>query len=270
MMLRCVILMVLTCLGGCATNGTARLHEVTAPCAVRDCTLAAMVRGITDADYHGEVANLRALEARLVSLTKREGANLDARYWLGFARWRAALNWSNEGGTFADVDPLLLAALSDFEALVQQDAQNIEAHVGIAGVAGARLFLSKGNPDVVRSALQRSGASYAALREPAKKQLRAAWVVGLAMYGAPSDPPARKHAAIDLLRSALANAPSESGTALSPTWGRPEVMSSLAWMLFDQQGKNTESSSLVKSALQLRPDWHYLQVFLAPSITLGD
>ncbi|MBL8513273.1 MAG: hypothetical protein JNJ55_04715 [Betaproteobacteria bacterium] len=90
------------------------------------------------------------------------------------------------------------------------------------------------------------------------------------MYGAPTSPPERKQAAIDLLRHALGpaatGAPSDLAPPLAPQWGRVESMSSLAWMLFDRQGRNAESTRLVAEAMKLRPDWHYLVATLAPAL----
>ncbi|MBL8514745.1 MAG: hypothetical protein JNJ55_12215, partial [Betaproteobacteria bacterium] len=169
-----VYLVTLMLLAGCAAGKHHRLHAVTSACALRHCTLAEIARDVTDADYRGEVGNLRGLSERLSKISAESPNDADARYWLGFAKWRIALNWINDGATRSDVDPVLISALAEFESLVARDPRNVEAHAGIVGVLGARLFLSGGDAEVVQTAMQRGGPSLAALREPARTNLRAA------------------------------------------------------------------------------------------------
>ncbi|MBL8516758.1 MAG: hypothetical protein JNM76_07285 [Betaproteobacteria bacterium] len=254
-------------LAGCAALPGSHVSTVTTRCAIENCDLVALASEVTLADYRGEIANLDLLAGRLGDWLAKHPGDLDARYWRGFARWRQALNKMNEGGVREDVEPILLSAVSEFETLLEARPGDIEAHVGVLGALGARLVLAAGDAEVRSDAFKRGGKSLVLLRDAARTNLRAAWVYGLAMYGGADSPADRKAAATRILRDALANAAPSSGLPLAPQWGKPEVTSSLAWMLQDQNGPNEESRALMVVVLKLRPDWRYARDTLAPRIT---
>lgn len=228
-----------------------------------------LVQAISEADYRGEVSKLTTLATQAARLAAQDTTPANpAMYWHAFALWRTVLNAVDDGVGADGVAHLLDQADEAFEAMLRQDPQHEEARIGLLGVLQVRMFLWPPPHPRFAPTLARAVPLMASLRRDAPGNPRAAWPIASLLYRTPPAAGGGKDVAIAYAREVLAlpdKPPAPSGN--QPTWGRPELLATLAFMLADRNGPNLAAQRTVNAALALQPEWRYALRTLLPSVS---
>lgn len=230
--------------------------------------IVSLVRSIQRADYEGNRPELDKLHTRLSQFHAGPNASR-VHYWLGFAKWRRALNGFNDGADPAEIAADLNRAIADFERAVEADPQFHDARIGAASCLGNLIFLNQSNPDKVRDLVTRSSALLreAAAADPGNPRLF--WVRGPTYWWMPKERGGGQDKAMETYLKGLAAADSAAHSTgpLEPSWGRPELLMNLAWSHLNRsQPDVAKARSYARQALELVPYWHYVRDILIPQI----
>lgn len=230
--------------------------------------IVSLVRSIQRADYEGNRPELDKLHTRLSQFHAGPNASR-VHYWLGFAKWRRALNGFNDGADPAEIAADLNRAIADFERAVEADPRFHDARIAAASCLGNLIFLNQSNPDKVRDLVTRSSALLreAAAADPGNPRLF--WVRGPTYWWVPAERGGGQGKAVETYEkglAAVANA-APSATPLEPSWGKPELLMNLAWSYLNRsQPDLAKARDYARQALELVPYWHYVRDILIPQI----
>jgi hypothetical protein len=232
--------------------------------------LVPLVSEVMRADYRGDVAALgRAAEAFTPFVTDLELGQA-ALYWRGFA-------WSCAG----------LARLMKPPSAPELSLRELELAVGdLTSVSDARwkadaLCLASGCLTYV-GLLRGAADPEAEARSRRERELlqqaleagpdnpRVLWIVGgkeISRPAAEGGDPARALATLERGLRLARTAPKEPPHPLAPTWGEPELLSSLAFALAQMDPPDlARAEELAREALALQPEWTYVRELLLPMI----
>ena len=242
-----------------------------------------IVTQIQRADYEGDRAALKRLYEELAPFGEDKEMGAKVRYWRGFALWRRAINGGNEKVSPQEMEADFKAAASEFENAMTKEPGFIDAKSAAGASLGNLMALYARNPELAPE-----------LKDPARKQTaidKALAYMNEAQSAEPENPrvwwvlgPVRWYqskvrgengdqssvASAEISRKGLEAAQRRKSAAsdpLTPSWGEPECLMSLAAANFYRPTPNlAEAKKYAQSALQLVPYWHFVKDILIPAI----
>lgn len=242
-----------------------------------------IVSQVQRADYEGDRAALTRLYKELAPFADDKEIGAKVRYWRGFTLWRRAINGGNEKASPAEMEADLKAAVAEFEIAMTKDPGFVDAKSAAGACSGNLMALYARNPDLApelkdparkQEAIDKSLAfmNEAQIADP--ENPRVWWVLGPVRWyqslkrGETGDQ--ASEASLEIYRKGLEAAERRKSVApdpLSPSWGEPECLMSLAAANFYRPTPNLAAADkYARSALQLIPHWHFVKDILIPAI----
>ena len=242
-----------------------------------------LVVQIQRADYEGDRATLQRAYNELEPFVNDKKFGAKVRYWRGFALWRRAINGANEKVDPKELEQDLKLAVSEFEASMAQDATFVDAKAAAGSTLGRLMFLYVRNPTIAgefadpkrrQPSVDRSIAYILEAEGAEPENPRVQWVMGaVRSYQALKRGESRDKAADAAMESyekGVEAARAHKTTVrdpLTPSWGEPECLMSLAGSTFYRTAPNlVASEQYARAALALVPYWHYVKDILLPAI----
>ena len=245
--------------------------------------ITALVVQIQRADYEGDRSTLQRAYKELEPFVNDKKFGAKVRYWRGFALWRRAINGSNEKVDPKELEQDLKLAVSEFEASIAQDPTFVDAKAAAGSTLGRLMFLYVRNPTIAgefadpkrRQPSVDRAMTYIVEAEAAQPENpRVQWVMGavrsyLALKRGES-PDKAADAAMESYEKGVKAARAQKTTVrdpLTPSWGEPECLMSLAGSSLYRSAPNlVASEQYARAALALVPYWHYVKDILVPAI----
>ena len=234
-----------------------------------------IVAQIQRADYEGDRATLNQLYEQLLPFVDEPELASRVRYWRGFAKWRRGINGFNETPTPKDLAEDLTEGESEFDAAIQRDPGFVDAKLGAASCVINRLFLegvfaNEKDPTRFREILAPASLLLKDAAAAAPDNPRLLWVIGPNQWSTPLDRGGGQDKAMATYQKGLEAARAQKrGTSapLEPSWGEPELLTSLAWSnLHRDMPDLSAAEQYAQAALKLVPYWHYVRDILMPQI----
>jgi len=229
-----------------------------------------VVSRIQRADYEGDRATLRKCYDELAPFLNDKDSFSRIRYWRGFALWRDAINGFNE----SNVDPkaleqTLMRAVDEFKAALANDQAFVDEKVGIISCLGYVAFIHRKEPERAKELVAQIMPTVEEAKAAAPDNPRLIWVCGPILWYTPVDRGGGLDKVIENYERGLevCSKLKPSTDALEPSWGKPELLMSLA---YTQMGKNPpeieKAENNARAALEIVPYWHYARDMLLPRI----
>lgn len=228
-----------------------------------------IVTRIQRADYEGDRATLKACYDALMPLVDNHELASRIRYWRGFARWRDGINAGNESLDPSEMEKLFLAGAEEFKAALALDPTFVDAKVGLISCLGHCVYFHRNEKERAQEMVKPIFALVSEAKATAPDNPRLIWVCGPILWYTPVD----KGGGIDkvianyergLEMCAKAKTPSDG---LEPSWGKPELLMSLAYTQLTKNPPEIEKAEgNTRAALEIVPYWHYARDILLPQI----
>src|SRR5262245_29970447 len=230
---------------------------------------ARIIAQIQRADYEGDRAAMQRGYHELKPFMEDQKLASRIRYWRGFAKWRRAINGFNDA-----VDPKELAgdlntALDEFKAAIELDPTFVDAKVGIISSLGFLLFAERQDEARKKERIAQILATEKEASEMAPDNPRLIWVHGPILWNSPPERGGGQDKAIQNYRRGLETClkMKTSDDPLEPSWGKPELMMSLAYCYLNAESADVNAAErYARDALEIVPYWHYVRDILLPQI----
>lgn len=228
-----------------------------------------IVSRIQRADYEGDRATLKKCYDELAPFLENKELASRIRYWRGFARWRDGINAGNESVDPGEMEKLFLAGADEFKAALVVDPHFVDAKVGIISCLGHVVYFHRNEKERAQEMVKPIFALAGEAKAAAPDNPRLIWVMGPILFYTPPEKGGGLDKVIENNERGVAicsqlKPPSDK---LEPSWGKPELLMSLAYEHmtknppdFDKAEKNAQA------ALQIVPYWHYVRDILMPKI----
>lgn len=244
----------------------------TSPGAIRDSRDHAIqiVSRIQRADYEGDRATLRKCYDELAPFLNDKDLASRVRYWRGFALWRDAINGFNE----SKVDPnaleqILMRAVDEFKAALASDPAFVDAKVGIISCLGYVTYIHRKEPERAKELVAQIMPLVEEAKAAAPDNPRLIWVCGPILWYTPAERGGGVDKVLENYERGLEACSKlrPSTDALEPTWGKPELLMSLAYTQLTKNPPEIEKAEgNTRAALEIVPYWHYARDMLLPQI----
>ena len=230
---------------------------------------ASIVAQIQRADYEGDRTAMQRGYDELKPFLEDQKLASRIRYWRGFAQWRRAINGFNDA-----VDPQELArdlntALDEFKAAIELDPKFVDAKVGIISSLGFLLFADQQDEARKKERIEQILATEKEASAMAPDNPRLIWVRGPILWNSPPERGGGQDKAIQNYQRGLevCSKIKTSDDPLEPSWGKPELMMSLAYSCLNMTPSDVNSGErYARDALEIVPYWHYVRDILLPQI----
>ena len=233
-----------------------------------------VVRIITEikrADYEGDRTALRHLYDELAPFVDDKAIGDKIHYWRGFALWRRAFNGTTASANEIEDDLILAAA--QFEKAVARNSGFVDAKIAAASCYQNISALHYLERDISR-AKELMEKSFPLLREAEADDPdnpRLLWVLGAYRFYNPPERGGGQQFAIETYRKGLETFRGRhtvrAENPLTPSWGEPELLMSLAFSSLNQKTPDLAAAEqYAQQALELVPYWHYVRDVLMPQI----
>lgn len=230
----------------------------------------AAMRRILRADYEADQAVLRREFDALAKQVDSPTVGTEARYWRGFARWRAAINGFNDGMPREEMAEHTAAAADEFAAAVARDPDFADARAAMAICRATVLFSMQADPPDKDDRVRAYTADMKRALDEDPENPRTLWLVGGSYLWTPPEQGGGAARAIEVYEKGLAAArrPSASGASpLRPAWGEPELLMSIAYARLHQPAPDLDAAEkYATEALAQVPHWHYVRDILMKQI----
>jgi len=231
---------------------------------------ARIVEQIQRADYEGDRAAMQRGYDELKPFMEDQKLASRIRYWRGFAQWRRAINGFNDA-----IDPKELArdlstALDEFKAAIELDPKFVDAKVGIISSLGFLLFADRQDEARKKERIEQILATEKEATAMAPDNPRLIWVHGPILWNSPPERGGGQDKAIQNYQRGLeaCSKMKTSDDPLEPSWGKPEIMMSLAYCYLNMNSADVNSAErYARNALEIVPYWHYVRDILMGQIT---
>lgn len=229
-----------------------------------------VVAQIKRADFEDDRASLKELYSQLEPFTRDERLASFAYYWRGFALWRRSLNGFNDAIDKYELGVDLENAAHEFATAREHTPTFVEAAIGEAGCEGTLIFLYQSKPEQMNKHIVRWMELMKIAREDSSDNPRFLWVLGGSLWGRPATTGGSQIAGMETYHRGLISAEEPEGSfsdPLQPSWGRAELLMSIAWASLHQSTPDLNAAAeYARAALQLEPNWHYVRDILLPQI----
>ena len=231
--------------------------------------VARIVAQIQRADYEGDRAAMQRGYDELKPFMEDQKLASRIRYWRGFAQWRRAINGFNDAVEPKELAQDLNIALDEFKAAIELDPKFVDAKVGIISSLGFLLFADRRDETRKEERIDQILATEKEASAMAPDNPRLIWVRGPILWNSPPERGGGQDKAIANYERGLAicSKIQTSNDPLEPSWGKPELLMSLAYCHLNTKPSNVNTAErYARSALECVPYWHYVRDILLPQI----
>jgi len=244
--------------GAAATSGNDAREQV-----------ARIVAQIQRADYEGNRAAMQRGYDELTPFIEDQRLVSRIRYWRGFAQWRRAINGFNDAVDPKELEQNLKTAVDEFKIAMEKDPTFVDAKVGIISCLGFLAFMNRKDQTRARELVGQILPLVKEADEMASENPRLMWVRGPILWNSPPERGGGQDKAIQNYQRGL-EACSKTKTSddpLEPSWGKPELMMSLAYCYLNADSVDVNAAErYARNALEVVPYWHYVRDILLPQI----
>ena len=255
-----------------AAAATALLAESRETPPARDVRAAAagIVAKILRADYEDDRPALLRHSEELAPFLAEKALVSRIRYWRGFALWRRVLNGYNDKAPREEQEKDLKGCAAEFDEAVASDPSFVDARLGKGSCLFALSRLVTEDTESREKAVKLFNELREEARTTAADNPRVLLIVGATLWFLPAEKGGGQAKAMETyeqgLRAARRRA-KEKSDLLEPSWGEPELLSSLAWANLHRDTPDLEAAEAnARAALAIVPTWHYARDILMPQI----
>lgn len=230
---------------------------------------AQIVSELQRADYEGNQTEMKRSYDRLASFLENRDLASRIHYWRGFAQWRRAINGFNDGVDRAELENDLELALDEFKSSLQPDPAFVDAKIGMASSLGYLAFMNRKDQKRAKELVEQLMLLLNEALATAPDNPRLIWVHGPILWNTPAERGGGQDKAIaNYLRGLEICSPLKTdGDPLEPSWGKPELMMSLAYSYLNKRERDLNAAERnARSALEIVPYWHYVRDILLRQI----
>jgi hypothetical protein len=231
--------------------------------------VAQIVAQIQRADYEGDQAAMQHGYNELDPLVEDQKLASRIRYWRGFAQWRRAINGFNDSVDPKELEQHLKTALDEFKIAMEKDSTFVDAKVGTISCLGYLAFMNRQDQSRAKELVGQILQLVKQADEMEPDNPRLIWVHGPILWNTPRERGGGQEKAIENYQRGLdvCSKIKTSDKPLEPSWGKPELMMSLAYSFANKSTPDFEAAeSNARAALQIIPYWHYVRDILLPQI----
>ena len=229
--------------------------------------LAALKAEVMTADYRADLPELASLRDRAARLSDDPKLGYLADYWSGFASWRIAVNGVSAKMSREEAMSHLEHAAADLESSARKKGDFADAWAAAAAVHGwlgaykhADQAAMNQEIDTFKRFLNRS-------LELDPSNPRALWIQAVPFIVMPPERGGNPGRAIELYHKMFENSAPLRPESPLPDWGKVEALMSLSSAHLNRPSPDLDAAAEeARSALLLRPDWHYVRDILIPQI----
>jgi hypothetical protein len=230
---------------------------------------ARIVAQIQRADYEGDRAAMQRGYDELKPFMEDEKLASRIRYWRGFAQWRRAINGFNDSVDPKELEQNLKTALDEFKIAMEKDPTFVDAKVGTISCLGFLAFISRKDQARAKELVGQILPLVKEADEMAADNPRLIWVHGPILWNSPPERGGGQDKAIQNYQRGLGACSKikTSDDPLEPSWGKPELMMSLAYCYLNADSVDVDAAErYARDALEIVPYWHYVRDILLPQI----
>ena len=230
---------------------------------------ARIVAQIQRADYEGDRPAMQRGYDALKPFMEDPKLASRIRYWRGFAQWRLAINGFNDAVDPNELEQNLLTALDEFKIAIENDPTFVDAKVGTISCLGFLAFMNRKDRARAKELVGQILPLVKEADELASDNPRLIWVHGPILWNSPPERGGGQDKAIANYQRGLeaCSKIKTSDNLLDPSWGKPELMMSLAYCYLNANSADVNAAErYARSALEIVPYWHYVRDILLPQI----
>ena len=230
---------------------------------------ARIVAQIQRVDYEGDRAAMQRGYDELRPFMEDQKLASRIRYWRGFAQWRRAINGFNDAVDPNELEQNLKSALDEFKIALEKDPTFVDAKVGTISCLGFLAFMNRKDQARAKELVGQILPLVKEVDEMAPDNPRLIWVHGPILWNSPPERGGGQDKAIQNYERGLeaCSKIKTSGDPLEPSWGKPELMMSLAYCYLNANSPDVNAAErYARNALAIVPYWHYVRDILLPQI----
>ena len=231
--------------------------------------VAQIVAQIQHADFTGDQVAMQTGYDDLQPFLEDMALASRIRYWRGFAQWRRAINGFNDSIDPKELEQNLKMALDEFKIAMEKDPTFVDAKVGTISCLGYLAFMNRQDQARAKELVGQIVPLVKEATDIAPDNPRLIWVRGPILWNTPPERGGGHDKAIENYRRGLevCSKIKTSNDPLEPSWGKPELMMSLAYSYLNTTPSDVSAAErYARTALEVVPYWHYVRDILLPQI----
>ena len=231
--------------------------------------IAPIIAQILHADYAGDRAAMQKGYDDLNPFLEDMALASRIRYWRGFAQWRRAINGFNDSVDPKELEQNLKTALDEFKIAMEKDPKFVDAKVGTISCLGYLAFMNQKDQAHAKELVGQIVPLVKEATDMAPDNPRLIWVRGPILWNTPTERDGGHGKAMENYKRGLevCSKIKTSNDPLEPSWGKPELMMSLAYSYLNTTPSDVNTAErYARSALEVVPYWHYVRDILLPQI----
>ena len=228
-----------------------------------------IVLAIQRSDYEGNRAALKQQYDQLTPFLDNKELASRVRYWRGFARWRDGINAGNESIAPEEMEKLFLAGEDEFKAALALDPAFVDAKVGLISCLGHCVYFHRAEKERAQEMVKPIFALVSEAKAAAPDNPRLIWIMGPILFYTPPEKGGGMDKVIENNERGVAIASQLKPPAdkLEPSWGKPELLMSLAYEYMTKNPPDLDKAEKnAQAALEIVPYWHYVRDILMAQI----
>ncbi len=228
-----------------------------------------IVAQIQRADYEGDRTAMQRGYDDLKPFSEEKDIASRIRYWRGFAQWRQAINGFNDSVDPKELEHDLKTALDEFKIALEKDPTFVDAKVGTISCLGYLAFMNRKDQAHAKELVGQIMPLVKEATDMAPDNPRLIWVRGPILWNTPPERGGGQNKAIENYQRGLevCSKIKASDDVLEPSWGKPELMMSLAYSYLNTTRSDVNAAErCARDALEIVPYWHYVRDILLPQI----
>ena len=230
---------------------------------------ARIIAQIQRADYEGDRVAMQRGYDELKPFIEDQKLVSRIRYWRGFAQWRRAINGFNDSVDPKELEQELKTAVDEFKIAMEKDPTFVDAKVGTISCLGFMAFMNRKDQARAKELVGQILPLVKEADEMAPDNPRLIWVHGPILWNTPPERGGGQDKAIENYQKGLevCSKIKANNDPLEPTWGKPELMMSLAYSYLNTKPSDINAAErYARDALEIVPCWHYVRDILLPQI----